>query len=93
MIRSKLPKGDGTQLMGGAAAVITGAGRRSTYRAGVCGQPCHLPGQGLCWGMGTLPWLGVWGSKVTQLFQEGCVESQGHGKGRDHRVLPASAGS
>lgn len=52
MIRSKLPKGDGTQLVGGAAAA--GAVMRSTCRAGMCGQPCHLAGD-----RGPIPLLGT----------------------------------
>lgn len=39
-MRSQLPKGDGTQLVGAAAAV------RSTCRAGMCDQPGHPAGQG-----------------------------------------------
>lgn len=91
MIRSKLPKGDGTHLGAGAAAPA--AVMRSTCKAVMCGQPCHLSGQG--WGSaggtGALPWLGPRGGEVTQLSREACVEFQGHGKGREHRVLPASA--
>lgn len=78
----KLPKGDGTQLLAGAAM-------SSTCRAAMCAQPRTLPGhdRDSAGAMGTLQR----GSKVPQLPQESCVEFQGRGKGRDHRVLPALA--
>lgn len=54
----------------------------------VCSAPSPARARlGLCWGNGDLQR----GSKVPQLPQEGCVEFQGRGKGRDHRVLPALA--
>lgn len=38
-------------------------------------SPCRA-GLGPCWAMGTLPWLGVRGSKVTQLFRRAAWNSK-----------------